>query len=301
MAEGLFRQTVDGGGRFDRAERAGIMRLVRGATTAHVHVRRPHATGRCQGILILDIGIALTGVNVADDQSTAPIVLESATPSASAESQNTSPSLSSVVEPEEFEVRELGFEDLAPGADLAENAAAGVQMVGRRGEDAADDVEPVEAGAERHGGLVPIFLRQFLHGDLVDIGRVGEDQVVALAFERREQIALIELDPAGEPLLVDIDARDLERVGREVDRIDLGILEHVGGENRDGAGPGAEVQHRLDRIRILDQREILAAEGIGIEQLADEGARDDHALVDIERDALHIGALQEDRRAACAW
>ena len=56
------------------------------------------------------------------------------------------------------------------------------------------------ARRERHARLVPILGRQARHALGVDIGRVGEDQVVALAGQRLEQVAAMKRDPVAQPM-----------------------------------------------------------------------------------------------------
>ena len=79
-------------------------------------------------------------------------------------------------------------------------------------ENAPCDVETVLAGGQRHARLGEIFRRQRGHGLGVDIGRVGEDEIVAAPGERREKIALEQRQALTEAALVDVAARDLERV-----------------------------------------------------------------------------------------
>ena len=124
------------------------------------------------------------------------------------------------LEPQEGQVRECGLEALPAAADLAEEAAAGLEMRGRLHEDAAHDVEPVLATRKRERGLVPVFRRQSRHALGVDIGRIGEDEIVAPAAYGREEIAVQEPDAVGASALVDVAARDLERLGGEVCRVD---------------------------------------------------------------------------------
>jgi peptide chain release factor 3 len=203
------------------------------------------------------------------------------------------------LDPEEVESGIFRLQQFAAGADLAEHGAALVEMVRRPGEDAPDDVEPVLAAGQRQFRLVPVFRRQHRHLGGVDIGRVGENQVVAAARHRLPQVALQEGHAFLQPMLGDVDPGNRESVGGEFDGVDGGIGEDPGGQDRQRARAGAEVEHALDLLRLLDQGEIVAADEVGEEDLADEGARHDHALVDGEGDALNIGAAgQIDGRLA---
>ncbi len=55
--------------------------------------------------------------------------------------------------------------------------------------------------------------------------------------------------------------------------------------------PPAEVEHALDGVGIVDRR--AGADEAAEQQFADEAARHDRALVDIERHALDIGAIEQ--------
>ena len=88
----------------------------------------------------------------------------------------------------------------------------------------------------------------------IDIGRIGDDQVVALAAERLEQVAAVQRDAVFEPVIGDIARGDLERVLGDIDRIDRGIGKMPRGEDRKAAGAGAEIEHAFDRGGIVDQR-----------------------------------------------
>ena len=79
-------------------------------------------------------------------------------------------------------------------------------------EDAPDDVEPVGAAVEGKLGLGPAFAGQIGHAFGIDIGRIGNDEVVALAAQRLEQIAAVQCKPVLQPVIADIARGDFERV-----------------------------------------------------------------------------------------
>ena len=130
----------------------------------------------------------------------------------------------------------------------------------------------------------------------IDIGRIGNDQVVALSAERPEQVAPMQPDAVFKTIIGDVARGDLERVLRNIHRVDPRIRKLPRGEDRQTARAGAEVEHAFDALR--DRRSAkppsssLAAE-VRIQQFADEGARHDHALVDIERQAAHVDLVDE--------
>ena len=80
----------------------------------------------------------------------------------------------------------------------------------------------------------------------VDIGRIGEDDVVAPAPERREQIAVMERHSVGEAMLVDVAARHRQRFRRQIDRVDRRMGKDARGEDRQRPAAGAKVERALD-------------------------------------------------------
>ena len=110
-------------------------------------------------------------------------------------------------------------------------------------------------------------------------------------LDRGEQIAFFQRDPVGEPMLVDVALCDFERAGREVDRVHPRAWKHPRGEDGERAAAGAQIEDGGNSLRLAGQRIILCERGH--EEFADQAARHDDALVDIERHALDIGAVQE--------
>src|SRR4029077_18014767 len=64
-------------------------------------------------------------------------------------------------------------------------------------------------------------------------------------------------------------------------------------QHGEAARSRAEIEHATDTSRVLDQPRALAPEERPAQDLADEGAEHDHALVDMERHAADIGAAQQ--------
>ena len=107
-------------------------------------------------------------------------------------------------------------------------------------------------------------------------------------------------DAVGKAAGLDVVGRHRGGILRQLHRVDHRVRKDVGGEDGEAARAGAEVEHPLDRLEVADQR-ALGAEQVGAEQqLADEGARDDHPRVDRERHALDIGAADQIGRPAGA-
>src|ERR1700676_1515139 len=87
-------------------------------------------------------------------------------------------------------------------------------------EDAADEGEPVGAAVERKLRLAAAFAVQSRHALRVDIGRIGDNQVVALVTERLEQVAAMQRHPFFKSVVGDIARGDFERASGNIYRID---------------------------------------------------------------------------------
>ena len=94
---------------------------------------------------------------------------------------------------------------------------------------------PSLPAVERQRRLVPAFGRQAPHPLGIDVGRIGNDEVVALALQRREQIALYEPYAALHAMQRDVLAGNSKRILGQVGGIDLGIRKPHRGEDREAA------------------------------------------------------------------
>src|SRR2546425_1784498 len=116
------------------------------------------------------------------------------------------------VEPEQRQLRARRDQRGLATADLAQQPALRVQMRLGLGEDTPDDIDAVGAAVEGKFGLGAAFARQGGHAFGIDIGRVGDDEVVALAGKRGEQIAAMQRDAILQPVIADIACGDRERI-----------------------------------------------------------------------------------------
>ena len=164
-------------------------------------------------------------------------------------------------------------------------------MLGRFAKNPAHDVEPVRSAGMRKHRLGRIFGRKIRDRRRVDIRRVRQDQVEARALDRGEQVALLQRDAILKAVLVDVARGHFQRAGRDVDRLDARIGEGARRENGERTAARAEVQHRGDRLWIADEPVVLGESRH--DQFANQAARHDDALVDIERHALDVGAVDE--------
>jgi hypothetical protein len=124
-------------------------------------------------------------------------------------------------------------------------------------DDAPDDVEPVGTAVEGELRLGAAFRRQRGHAFGIDVRRIGDDQIVALAAERSEEIAAVQRDAVFEAVFADIARGDRERVLGNVHGIDSGARKMPRGEDGEAAGAGAEVEHAFD-IGGVHQRSAFA-------------------------------------------
>ena len=160
-------------------------------------------------------------------------------------------------------------------------------MPRRFGEDAAHQVEPVVARGQRHARLVAVFRRQLRHRLGIDIGRVAQDQVIAPAVQRREEIAAMERDAIAEPMARHVAPRQRQRAGRQVGRIDACARKGERRQDRQATGAGAEIEHALDPARIADRQDAVG------QHVADEGARDQRPAIGMEAHAVHVGRAHQ--------
>jgi hypothetical protein len=63
-----------------------------------------------------------------------------------------------------------------------------MKMLRRLCEDAPNQIEPVVAARQCHQGLMAEFRGQPAHGAGADVGRIGQDQVVAPPLQRVVQV-----------------------------------------------------------------------------------------------------------------
>ncbi|EXI68806.1 MAG: hypothetical protein AW07_04304 [Candidatus Accumulibacter sp. SK-11] len=150
-------------------------------------------------------------------------------------------------------------------------------MLPRTAEDGACQVEPVVAAGKCQRRFVPVFGRQAGHRRRPDVGRIGDDQVVAAAAEAGEEVALKQADAVAELVVGDVAPGDGEGVGRQVDGIDAGGRKGLRGNDRQATRAGAQVEDAADRLRLVDPGcELL------VEQFGNERTGDDHPLIDVE-------------------
>ena len=85
-------------------------------------------------------------------------------------------------------------------------------------------------------------------------------------------------------------ARQRQRTGREIDCIDPGAREDQRCQDGEAARAGAEIEHATHARGIGDRQ------GAAHQEIADEGARDQGAAVDVETHAVHVGGTHQVRR-----
>lgn len=173
-------------------------------------------------------------------------------------------------------------------ADFHHQPATRLEMVRRCGNDAPHEVEAVAAARECQTRLAPILPGQPGHRLRGDVGRIGEDQVVTAPFQPVEEIGPYEPHASGQPVVPDVAAGDRERFRREVRGVESGAREAVGGDDRETAGPGAQIEHGAHGARRGEPRAQPVRE-----QFGDEGPRHDHPLVHVKAEFAEPGDTGE--------
>ena len=79
-------------------------------------------------------------------------------------------------------------------------------------QDAADHIKSVGAAIEREFRLGAAFARQLRHAFGIDIGRIGNNQVVTRLGDRPEQIAAMQSYALAKTVIGNIARGDIERV-----------------------------------------------------------------------------------------
>ncbi|MCY1526178.1 hypothetical protein D9M68_611830 [compost metagenome] len=153
-------------------------------------------------------------------------------------------------------------------------------------QEGADEVHAVDTARQRECGLGAVFGGQGFHALCVDIGRVAQHQIpgTGAGFE---PVGLDQRNTVLQPLLVDVDAGHGQGIGGEVGAGHLHLRPGQGRQHSETAVAGAQVQHAG---RVFAQPGVEAAVG---DQLGDEAARHDGALIHIKRHALQPGFVRE--------
>src|SRR5258708_6373140 len=117
-------------------------------------------------------------------------------------------------------------------------------------QDAADDIEAVGAAVEGEFWLGAAFARQLGHALRVDIGWIGDDQVVTPPAEWGEQVAPMQGYDVVKSIVGDVSFGDVERARGNIYRVDARIGKIPARQDREAARAGAEGEHGFDRRRI---------------------------------------------------
>jgi hypothetical protein len=187
-------------------------------------------------------------------------------------------------------VGEQGGDGLALAlADFEGEEAGGFERGTRLGDEAAIDVEAVDAGEECGGRFVVTDLG--VEGVAVgggDVGWVGDDGVEGgiAGRERFEQVGGDESDAAGEVVADGVRGGNFERGGRDIDRRDAGIGQVVGECDGDGTGTGADVEDVERRCGI--EFFLLHFGQDGFDEVFGFGARDENGRRDVQGEAVEL-------------
>jgi hypothetical protein len=156
-------------------------------------------------------------------------------------------------------VREYSFKPFAVVADLDHQQPGGGQMLCRLAQDYAYCVKPVAASCECEPRLMEMFTRQLMHDAGADIGRIGDDQVITLAVQRRKQIRLSQAQAPLQMISRDVAPRHGQRRTRNIDGVNPCCRKRLGEHDGKAARAGAQIEGAFDARRPRDpRREALA-------------------------------------------
>jgi hypothetical protein len=197
--------------------------------------------------------------------------------------------------PDERESRKGTLDARPIVAHLHHDQSIFVQMRWRLRDDALHEVEAVRASRQRERGLAAIFRGQSAHRRIPHIGRVRYDQVVAPRAEAGVEVRADEPHAFFQAVAGDVAARYGERVTGNIAGGDARVWEGEGGEDRETARTGAQIE-RGAHARRCPRREIVP------QKLRDVRARNDDALVDVKPVLPEPCLVREvSGRFACAY
>ncbi len=128
-------------------------------------------------------------------------------------------------------------------SDLHDQAASGLQPVGRASDEAVEDREAVRPSVQGRVRLVVANAgRQGGEVGVGDVRRVAEDEIEALAgWERSEQVAFEKADALGDAVFGRVAGGHGQRRRAHVHRRDLGRFAVFGDRHRQAAGSRTDV------------------------------------------------------------
>jgi hypothetical protein len=123
--------------------------------------------------------------------------------------------------PHERIIRKRAFHAPPVVADLDHQQTARGEVAGGFAQDDAHRIEAVASAGECDARLVPVFARELQHGGGGHIRRIGDDQIIAVAVERRKHVRPGEPDTRLQPVRRDIAFGDGERAPVDIDGVDV--------------------------------------------------------------------------------
>ncbi len=192
----------------------------------------------------------------------------------------------------ELEFGKSRFEMRRLVPDLEQQHAFVGQVGGCIGDDPPNQIHAVAPAGQRGPRLGAEFRRQRLHRRFVDIGRVAQDQVEAVRAQRREQVSLDQFDALLQSMVFAVGRGQRQRIGREVGADHLRVGKAVGGEDREAAAAGAQVEdrgrpRRPSRVQFEPLRQRL------VERFGDQRARHQRARIASEAHPAQPGLAGE--------
>ena len=139
----------------------------------------------------------------------------------------------------------------AAAPDFAKQAPTLVEVPACFIQNPPDHRKSVASSVKSQLRLVPAFGRKRGHAFVVDIRRIGDDEIVARGLDRREQIAAQQPNALLQAMVRDISPGDLDRRFGKLDRIDLRLRKAQRSQDRETSRAGAKIEHAGESNRAF--------------------------------------------------
>ncbi len=192
------------------------------------------------------------------------------------------------VQPGELDICKGCFERIAVMPDFDHEKPVVIEVGGTLQNDFSRSIQSVIARSERDIRLVKIFAGQCSHRSCVDVRGIADNEIEGFTGKGAEQVGSDKIDSVFQSVAGDIALRNSERIPRDVCGIDDRFRKGMRHQDREASRACAQIECPDDAFRFLDP-------GIKLLQneFCNEGARDDHALVDIEAEIAEPGFMGE--------
>ena len=177
------------------------------------------------------------------------------------------------LEPREPDIRVAFFKRLLAIADFANEDAIVIKKSCCMMQYDVDRFQTIDTGREPQLRLVAKLVGhgREIHG--IDIGWITDNQVIAASLQLIEKIGPDWMNPSFQAMTGNIDTRHVERIGRNIDGIHIGVRKRTGQRNGYATTPRSQVGGTPDAGRIDPGLEPV------YDEFSDRRARHENALV----------------------